>query len=68
MFLDPEELRKLTGYTSPAWQRRWLDRQGFIYTTAADGKVSISKAYVESRMSGFTPKAQLNFDALKRRV
>lgn len=68
MFLDDEELFVLTGYRSPAWQRRWLDRQGFNYKRAANGRIALSRSYVESRMAGQQPKAQLNFDALKRRA
>ena len=68
MFLTESELKTLTGYELPAWQCRWLDRQGFNYKRAASGRIVVSRAYVESRMSGQQAKLQLNFDALKRRA
>lgn len=68
MFLTAAELIDLTGYQSPAWQSRWLDRQGFAYKRAANGRIVLSRAYVESRMAGQQAKPQLNFDALKRRA
>ena len=68
MFLSEDEIETLTGYASPAWQCRWLDRHGFAYKRAKDGRVVLSRAYVESRMSGQQAKPQLNFDARKRRA
>lgn len=68
MFLTPDELVELTGYHSPAWQVRWLERHGFAYKRSATGRIVLSRAYVESRMAGQQAKPQLNFDALKRRA
>ena len=30
MFLTAQELHDLTGYALSAWQRRWLDKHGYI--------------------------------------
>jgi hypothetical protein len=70
MFLTPEELKTLTGYELAAWQRRWLDSHGWIYERARNGRVSVSRAYAESRLSGTVVKREpaMNIDWMKKRA
>ena len=68
MFLTPSELETLTGYAQNGRQRRWLESHQWIYETRRDGRVVVSKAYVESRLSGIPQKKEWapNFDAFKK--
>ena len=51
MFLTQSDLEALTGYAQPGRQRRWLDSHHWIYENASNGRVVVSKAYAESRLS-----------------
>lgn len=68
MFLSPDELQTLTGYALSAWQKRWLDKHQWKYERAANGRVVVSRAYAESRLSGVAQevKWEPNFDAMRR--
>lgn len=41
MFLTPDQLRELTGYRMPAYQVRWLQRNGVRHFVRADGRPSV---------------------------
>ncbi len=41
MFMTQNELATLTGYSLPAWQRRWLTKHGWIFDTARNGRVVV---------------------------
>ena len=68
MFLTPSELETLTGYAQNGRQRRWLDSHQWRYESAANGRVVVSRAYAESRLSGIPQKKEWepNFDAFKK--
>ena len=53
MFLTAKELRELTGYLKPAYQRRWLAANGLSFDVRRDGRPVVSRSYYESR---HTPK------------
>lgn len=48
-FLTPEETHELTGYRRYSVQRRWCDRAGVPYFTAASGRPIILRASLEQR-------------------
>lgn len=50
MFLNRDEVADLTGYVVPAYQCRWLDRAGYPFETAANGRPKVLRAYVEKRL------------------
>lgn len=50
MFLSRDELADLTGYTTPAYQCKWLDRAGYPFETSAAGRPKVLRAYVERRL------------------
>lgn len=68
MFLTSTELAELTGYTVPAYQRRWLAKHGYPHEIAANGRPVVSRAYVDARLGGkiaATQKSVPNLAALK---
>ena len=68
MFLNQSELETLTGYSVSGWQRRWLDNHQWTYESAANGRVVVSRAYAESRLSGIEhrTKPTLNLAAIRK--
>ena len=58
MFMTQDELATLTGYSLPAWQRRWLTKHGWIFDTARNGRVVVLRSYAESRLSGTQVKPE----------
>ena len=50
MFLSPADLTDLTGYQIPAYQARWLEKNGFPFELSAFRKPRVLKAYVEQRL------------------
>lgn len=71
MFLTPEELKTLTGYEVAGWQSRWLHRHNWVHERAANGRIVVSRAYAESRLSGVQqakPAVVMNLDAIRRRA
>lgn len=68
MFLSQNEIETLTGYRLPAWQRRWLDKHQWKYESAANGRVVVSRAYAETRLSGVESKQEWkpNLASLRR--
>lgn len=68
MFLSQSELETLTGYRVAAWQRQWLDNHHWTYESAANGRVVVSKAYAESRLSGIQQRTKpaLNLAAIRK--
>ena len=45
MFLSPKELRDLTGYKQPAYQRQWLTVHGWVFEVDATGKPQVAKLH-----------------------
>jgi hypothetical protein len=52
MFLTREELIQLTGYKNPSAQMRWLQREGFYFRVAADGRPRVLKEAVINILGG----------------
>lgn len=52
LFLTPEELAELTGYTSPRSQRKWLDANGYRYAVNANNRPKVARAHLLSRLGG----------------
>jgi hypothetical protein len=50
VFLTPDELETLTGYTWPAKQRQWLTRHGWLFEIASNGRPVVTRSYAESRL------------------
>ena len=51
VFLSNTEIRMLTGYSKPAFQRRWLAQNGYSFDVRADGKPVVSQAHYEAHHS-----------------
>ena len=49
MFLSSDDLADLTGYVVPAYQIKWLDRNGYPFDIAASGRPKVMRAYIEKR-------------------
>jgi len=68
--LTPEELASLTGYRSPAWQRRWLDRKRWVYETNRLNHPVVDRDYYRRKMGledAKPPRATPNWDAIDSR-
>ena len=50
MFLTNEQLKKLTGYETPAGFARWLDARGWRYERNRRGEVVLLTSYMEAMM------------------
>lgn len=68
MFLTQDDLKILTGYESPARQRKWLDSHGWIYEISRNGRVVVLRSYVESKLSDVAkkPAPVMNLDWMKK--
>ena len=68
MFLNQSELETLTGYAVSGWQRRWLDSHQWKYESASNGRVVVSRAYAESRLSNTQTRAKpvMNLAAIRK--
>lgn len=68
MFLTNSELETLTGYATAGWQRRWLTKHQWTHEIAANGRVVVSRAYAESRMTGLPVKREplMNLAAIRK--
>ncbi len=69
LFLTSDELRELTGLCVPAYQRRWLEKHGYVFETNASGKPKVLRAFLMQKLGmaqqpstgmGIEP----NFDAI----
>jgi len=52
LFLDAEDLKRLTGKIYRSAQKRALARLGIRYTVAADGRPLVLRATVERKIEG----------------
>jgi len=52
MFLTPDEVQELTGYKYPSKQIQWLQREGFAFRVAADGKPRLLREAVIKALGG----------------
>ena len=50
MFLDADELRKLTGYRTPKYQAHWLATRGWVYEMDAAGRPVVAREYAEKKL------------------
>jgi hypothetical protein len=50
--LSEDEVREITGYTRPAYQRRWLTERGFMFEVRRNGSPAILRTHLERRMGG----------------
>jgi len=50
LFLTPNELAELTGRTSSAGQRKWLDTNGYRFALNANNRPVVAREYVLSRL------------------
>lgn len=50
LFLSPEEIKELTGYTQYTAQRRHLQKIGITYILARDGSPRVLRSELESKM------------------
>lgn len=56
MFLDEEELQKLTGYQRSASQLTALNQMGIEYKMRPDNKIIVLRSHVERAMGGIVPQ------------
>lgn len=47
MFLTESEVRELTEYQLPAYQKRWLDQNGVPYFVGASGRPKVLRSALE---------------------
>lgn len=52
LFLNSDELVRLTGREQAAAQKRYLDRKEIPYEVNAIGEILVSRNYIERRLSG----------------
>lgn len=52
MFLTPDEVADMTGYTKASFQIRWLDAERFAYVLSSRGEPKVLRAVVISRLGG----------------
>jgi hypothetical protein len=50
LFLTPDELSELTGRTSAAGQRKWLDANGYRFAVNANNQPKVAREYVLTRL------------------
>jgi hypothetical protein len=65
VFLIPRQLYELTGYTQPAAQIRWLQRNGIRHFVRADGRPVVTKDALQERRAAVT--VEPTFTALRVR-
>lgn len=71
MFLTHEEMIQLTGHHFHAYQRRWLDKRGWKYERAVNGRPVVLRSYAEGKLSDGQPEAKqegprMRLDAIKK--
>lgn len=65
IFLDDTEVERLTGYSRPSAQRRWLLDHGWPHEVNGLGKPLLLRSVVEKRLGGTVkPTKNLNWDAV----
>jgi hypothetical protein len=65
MFLDDEELERLTGYVRHSAQVRWLRSHGWNFEVAASGRPVVSRSYSESKLGGANSAWKPDFSGLR---
>lgn len=72
LFLTPAELAELTGRTSAAGQRKWLEANGFRFAVNANNRPIVARDYLLTRLGvvavaapAVIDTARPNFGALK---
>lgn len=50
LFLTPDELAELTGRTSAAGQRKWLDANGYRFAINANNRPIVAREYLLTRL------------------
>lgn len=67
MFLTAEEVAQLTGIKVPGYQCRWLEKRGYRFERASNGRPVVLRSHVESRLSGQEPPRdrKLNMASLR---
>lgn len=50
LFLTPDELVELTGYSARHSQRKWLDANGYRYAVNANNQPKVARDYLLSRL------------------
>jgi hypothetical protein len=50
LFLTPDELAELTGRTSSAGQRKWLDANGYRFAVNANNRPIVAREYMLTRL------------------
>ena len=65
MFLSEDDLVKLTGWTRPSAQRKFLLDRGYPHDVNALGQPVVLQSVVQERLGGKdTPKSKLNWSAI----
>ena len=68
MFLTDSELLELTGYARNADRRRWLEKRGWKFEQAVNGRPAVLRSYAEAMLTGgqVKPKGpQLNLSVIR---
>ena len=71
IFLDNDELTRLTGREQHAAQKRYLNRKQIPFEENAFGEILVSRQYIERRLSGgpvesTSKEYRPNFDRIMR--
>ena len=73
LFLTPDEVGELTGRTSAAGQRKWLEANGYRFAVNANNRPMVAREYLLARLGvavasidlAATAAPRPNFAALK---
>ena len=52
MFLTPDEVADMTGYTKTRYQIQWLNAERFGYVVSSKGEPKVLRAVVVGRLGG----------------
>lgn len=66
LFLTQTELAELTGRTSSAHQRKWLDANGYRYAVNANQRPIVAREYLLTRLGVATATAEATLTATPR--
>lgn len=50
IFLNPDEIAELTGYTMPSKQTAWLHARAWVFEISRLGHVKVLRKYAEMRL------------------
>lgn len=61
MFLTEADLFRMTGYSRPSSQRKWLKRNGWKFEPDANGRPIVLRSYAEAQLGAADAATQTDF-------